>query len=48
MDRSTGLFFTDLGNIVNTNVTVNNPNEDGTCHNYNPAMFAVSLFKYML
>lgn len=37
--------FVDVENIVTTMVTLDNPSEDGTCHNFNSAMFEVLLFK---
>ena len=36
------VIFTDVENIVSTAVTVSNPSEDGTCHNFDPTMFGVS------
>lgn len=31
----------DVENIVATTVTLDNPSEDGTCHNFNSVMFEV-------
>ena len=37
--------FVDVENIVATTITLDNPSEDRTCHNFNSAMFEVLILK---